>query len=110
MKKHSKLVKLSSGEQALREPQFLVEHEGKLYLTLAVREFDPKYAGIKPSQERSIQRLKEILQRSPAVGKATRFSPSGFPAPPRPPRPGPPLPDSGSDSEGDSFAATDPPP
>ena len=113
MKKHSKVVKLSSGEQALAEPQFLLEHDGKLYLTVAVREFDPKHAGIQPHQARAIRRLKEILRSSPAVAKATRYRALPHPAPAPPPKPGAPMPLPPSmDSEvgsGETFAATDPP-
>ena len=112
MTEHSKLVELSSGEKALAQPQFLLEHDGKLYLTVAVREFDPKHAGIRPNQARAIRQLTDILRSSPAVSKAARYNPPRAPAPPRPPKPGRPMPTisaGGEVGDGITFAATDPP-
>ncbi|HYE28274.1 MAG TPA: hypothetical protein VEA61_08585 [Allosphingosinicella sp.] len=110
MKKRSKVIELSSGEKALAEPQFLLEHDGKLYLTVAVREFDPNQASSQPGQARDIRRLKDRLSSGPAVDRATLYSPSPRPPRVRPLRPGsaaPPAPDDGD--SGDTFAATDPP-
>lgn len=114
MKKHSRVVKLSSGEQTLAKPQFLLEHDGKLYLTVAVREFDPGQAASQPDQARDIRRLKDKLRSGPAVARATLYSPSHRPTRVRPLRPAsappmaPPAPD--DVDSGDTFAATDPPP
>lgn len=48
---------------ALEEPRFLLEVEGKLYLTLAVLEYDPKHPKITKAQAATIRELHEHLER-----------------------------------------------
>lgn len=51
------------GMTALEEPRFLLEAEGKLYLTVAVLEYDPKHPKITKAQAATIRELHEHLER-----------------------------------------------
>ena len=51
------------GMTALEEPRFLVEADGKLYLTLAVLEYDPKHPKISKEQAATIGELHGHLDR-----------------------------------------------
>lgn len=51
------------GMTALEEPRFLLEVDGKLYLTLAVLEYDPKHPKITKAQAATIRELHEHLER-----------------------------------------------
>ena len=51
------------GMTALEEPRFLVEADGKLYLTLAVLEYDPKHPKISKEQAATIRELHGHLER-----------------------------------------------
>jgi len=101
-----KVVEVSSAGRALAEPQFLIECDGKLYLTVAVREYDPNHPGIRDKQTQDIKKLQAMLRDGTATGKAVRFSPGGSAgAPKRTAVLGFASTDVGI---GDTFAATDP--
>ena len=51
------------GITAIEEPRFLLEADGKLYLTLAVLEYDPKHPKIKKEQLAAINGLKEHMEK-----------------------------------------------
>jgi len=53
----------AQGMTALEEPRFLVEADGKLYLTLAVLEYDPKHPKISKEQTATIRGLHEHLEK-----------------------------------------------
>lgn len=48
---------------AIEEPRFLVEADGKLYLTLAVLEYDPEHPKISKEQAAIIRELHGHLQK-----------------------------------------------
>jgi hypothetical protein len=66
------------GRAALNDPQFLIEHEGKLYLTLAVLEYDPKYPGLSEHQREDIEKLRSILKGSNLTGTVTPYETRGM--------------------------------
>ena len=51
------------GMTALEEPRFLLEADGKLYLTLAVLEYDPKHPKITKEQAATIRELHGHLEK-----------------------------------------------
>jgi hypothetical protein len=51
------------GVPAIKEPHFLLESGGKLYLTLAVLEYDPGHPRIKDRQKEAIAGLRDHLKR-----------------------------------------------
>lgn len=51
------------GITALEEPRFLIEADGKLYLTLAVLEYDPKHSKITKAQATTIDELHGHLEK-----------------------------------------------
>lgn len=55
---------------ALGEPQFLIEHQGKIYLSVAVLEYDPSRSDSEQRQEAS--RLQGMLASGEQV-KATLY-------------------------------------
>jgi hypothetical protein len=50
------------GIRALEEPRFLIEADGKLYLTVAVLEYDPKHPELKDEHRKTIGDLQNHLQ------------------------------------------------
>jgi hypothetical protein len=48
---------------ALEEPRFLIEQDGKLYLTVAVLEYDPKHPKISKEQAATIGDLQAHMKR-----------------------------------------------
>ncbi len=56
------------GLTAIEEPRFLLEVDGKLYLTLAVLEYDPKHPKITKEQSKTIGDLQVHLLKG---GKVT---------------------------------------
>lgn len=57
---------------ALEEPRFLIEVEGKLYLTAAVLEYDPKHPKITKEQAKTIRDLHGHFERG-RKAKAAHF-------------------------------------
>jgi hypothetical protein len=55
------------GIRALEEPRFLIEADGKLYLTVAVLEYDPKHPELKDEHRDAIAQLQTHLQTSEKV-------------------------------------------
>lgn len=55
------------GVAALEEPRFLLEADGKLYLTVAVLEYDPKHPKITREQSQAIADLQGFMKKG---GKA----------------------------------------
>ncbi|MDP8912015.1 MAG: hypothetical protein M3N39_00395, partial [Pseudomonadota bacterium] len=53
----------SKSRLALEEPRFLIEADGKLYLTLAVLEYDPKHPKIRKEHEAIIEDLHVHLKK-----------------------------------------------
>ena len=53
----------SQGMTALEEPRFLLEVDGKLYLTLAVLEYDPKHPKITKEQAATVRELQGHLEK-----------------------------------------------
>jgi hypothetical protein len=51
------------GITALEEPRFLIEKDGKLYLTVAVLQYDPKHPGITRDQSAAIRGLQDQLDK-----------------------------------------------
>lgn len=62
------------GIPAIEEPRFLVEADGKLYLTLALLEYDPKSTKISMEQMATIRGLQEHM------GKGDKAKAVFFPA------------------------------
>lgn len=60
------------GVSALEEPRFLLEAEGKLYLTMAVLEYDPKHPQITGEQSRAIASLQGVMKKA-AKARAVYF-------------------------------------
>lgn len=52
---------------ASREPQFLIEHEGKIYLTVTVLEYDPHDTTIDAEQQQQADDLQATLDEGPFV-------------------------------------------
>ena len=55
------------GIRALEEPRFLIESGGKLYLTVAVLEYDPKHPALKDEHRQAIGDLQKHLETAPKV-------------------------------------------
>lgn len=62
------------GIRALEEPRFLIEADGKLYLTVAVLEYDPKHPELKDEHRQAIGDLQHHLQTGEKV-PAVRHGP-----------------------------------
>lgn len=58
------------------EPQFIVEHEGKYYVSLAVLEFDPKHPKLKEVHRKGIA-LVQAAYKSGRKVSAVMLPPSG---------------------------------
>jgi hypothetical protein len=56
---------------ALGEPQFLIEHQGRIYLSVAVLEYDPGQSD--PEQRQEASRLQGLLASGEPV-KATLYT------------------------------------
>ena len=61
------------GISALEEPRFLLEVDGKLYLTMAVLEYDPEHEGITHEQRHAIAELQDFMGEAEGV-RAVSFS------------------------------------
>lgn len=53
--------------EALVEPKFVFEFEGKIYVTQAVSEFDPDDPDLSEDARNDLNRLKGILEKGPEV-------------------------------------------
>lgn len=53
--------------EALVEPKFVFEFEGRIYVTQAVTEFDPDDPDLSEDARNDLERLKDILDRGPEV-------------------------------------------
>jgi hypothetical protein len=62
---------------ALEEPRFLIELDGKLYLTAAVLEYDPNHPKINKGQAAMIGDLQGHMERGDQV-RAVHFSADGM--------------------------------
>ena len=59
-----RIVRLSANsERAFEEPAFLIRSGGKLFLTVAVLEYDPKYKGITDEQKRAIAEMETLFDK-----------------------------------------------
>lgn len=67
MGKSRRTVSVSHSITALEEPRFLLEVEGKLYLTLAVLEYDPKHPKITEQQRATIKQLEQHVGKGPGA-------------------------------------------
>ncbi|HEX2762296.1 MAG TPA: hypothetical protein VHM92_00425 [Allosphingosinicella sp.] len=63
------------GMTALEEPRFLLAANGKLYLTLAVLEYDPKHPKISREQAATIRKLAGHMSQG-TKAKAVHFASS----------------------------------
>ncbi len=52
---------------ALEHPKFVVEYQGRLYVTVAVIEYDPRATGITEEQAQSVAELKDLFASSYAA-------------------------------------------
>jgi hypothetical protein len=62
------------GIRALEEPRFLIEADGKLYLTVAVLEYDPNHPELKDEHRQSIGELQNQLETGEKV-RAVKYGP-----------------------------------
>ena len=93
------IVHVTTQMAALSEPNFVIEHEGRLYLTLALIEYDPKAAGLSPEQKPGIKQMQQLFGDArhrgelKAVPVSLQFEGPGpvatGPVATRPPAPGP---------------------
>ena len=65
--KRSTVIVGKDGIRALEEPRFLIEADGKLYLTVAVLEYDPGHPDLKDEHRRTISDLQSHLNTAPKV-------------------------------------------
>ena len=62
MTSEKNIVHVTSQTAALSSPTFVIEHEGRLYVTLAVLEYDPKASGLSAEQKRGIKQMQELFR------------------------------------------------
>jgi hypothetical protein len=74
MAKRSTVIVSRDGIRALEEPRFLIEADGKLYLTMAVLEYDPNHPELKDEHRQAIGELHHHLQTGEKV-PAVRHGP-----------------------------------
>jgi hypothetical protein len=55
------------GISALEEPRILFEANGKLYLSAAVLEYDPKHPGLTDEQRQAMEQLRKLLETGTKV-------------------------------------------
>ena len=72
--KRRTVVVSRDGIRALEEPRFLIHADGKLYLTVAVLEYDPNHPELKEEHKATIADLHQQLQAAPPV-QAARMGP-----------------------------------
>ncbi|MDQ8755484.1 hypothetical protein RCO27_04510 [Sphingosinicella sp. LHD-64] len=104
----------AAARAALAEPQFLIEKDGKLYLTLAVLEYDPNHPDITQQQQASVTQLQTMLGsgglRATLLEEPLSASPTQDVALQQPQQAGMALRMVGGPPLGLQFAQTDPPP
>lgn len=93
----------SKSRAALESPRFLIEKDGKLYLSLAVLEYDPEHPGVTSEQKESMERLRGQLGSGQGL-RAVEFGGSG-----QAEQGEPQMMMMASFDGGTEFAATDPP-
>ena len=68
-KDEGRTVSVSSDAiEASVEPQFIVEHEGKFYVSVAVLEFDPKHPKLREVHKKGIERVASAFKGGRKVG------------------------------------------
>ena len=89
-------VELTERHLALAAPNFIVEHQGRLYVTVAALEYDPNAKGLTREQKRGVKMVQKLFKsaeggHAPAVVLIERWryvaqsSVPKLPGPPPPP-------------------------
>lgn len=63
-----RIVRISANsERAFEEPAFLIRFRGKMFLTVAVLEYDPEYKEITDAQRRAIKEMETLFEKDECV-------------------------------------------
>lgn len=62
MQSENGIVYVTTQTAAQSSPTFVIEHEGRFYVTLAVLEYDPKAADITPEQKRGVAQMQKMFE------------------------------------------------
>lgn len=56
------VVRVTSSRAGYAQPTFIIEQQGRFYVTLAVLEYDPKAPGITPEQRDGIMQIEKLFR------------------------------------------------
>lgn len=62
MQSENGIVYVTTQTAALSTPTFVIEHEGRFYVTLALIEYDPNATDITPEQKRGVAQVQKMFE------------------------------------------------
>jgi hypothetical protein len=64
MTSEKNIVQVTTQTAALSSPNFVIEHEGRLYVTLALLEYDPKAPNLSAEQKRGVKQMQQMFKEA----------------------------------------------
>lgn len=71
MDSSNNIVQVARQTEALTSPSFIIEQNGRFYVTVAVLEYDPNAADMTDEQKRGVEQIKEMFEASQGVAPST---------------------------------------
>ena len=71
MANEKNVVKVAGRKPALSSPSFIIEKDGRLYVTVAVVEYDAQAANITPEQKKGVAEVQTLFTKAQQQGSVT---------------------------------------
>jgi hypothetical protein len=65
---NNEIVQVTSQRPAFASPNFVIEKDGRLYVTLALIEYDPKASGLSAEQKRGVKQMQKLFDEANRKG------------------------------------------